>query len=161
MTYESPVEGIHYIVDPTTGCWNWMRALNAAGYGAGFFGGRWMLAHRAAYQASHGLPSGQLDHLCRNRKCINPEHLEPVTPAENVRRGQNAVLSSEAAEVIRYLRANTNWTYRFIARAFGVTYQNIHLVATQQTWAPDTVAAENHVEVKPSNDNDMAPRRTA
>ena len=53
--------------------------------------GRWngKLAHRLTYEATHGpIPSGlTLDHLCRNRRCVNPDHLEPVTNRENILRG--------------------------------------------------------------------------
>ena len=66
------------------GCWLWTGARDKR-YGR--FRGR--LAHRAVYEEFVGLvPAGlELDHLCRNRLCTNPEHLEPVTHRENVLRG--------------------------------------------------------------------------
>jgi|SRR5690242_1350575 len=59
------------------------------GYGKIFYNGRHVLAHRASYEMHIGpIPDGMvIDHLCRNPSCILPEHLEPVTPAENMRRG--------------------------------------------------------------------------
>jgi hypothetical protein len=65
-----------------TGC-------TAQGYGRLTFQGRGYLTHRAAYEIARGpVPKGMtLDHLCRNRACMNPDHLEPVTRGENVRRG--------------------------------------------------------------------------
>jgi len=66
---------------------------NAAGYGMFKIRGRTEKAHRVAYYCSHGpIPEGLvLDHLCRNRGCVNPSHLEPVTNWENVLRGVNFV----------------------------------------------------------------------
>jgi hypothetical protein len=80
--------------DEATGCWNWNACVNAQGYGR-VSSGRPRLtiyAHRASYEAFVGsVPKGlELDHLCRNRRCVNPEHLEPVTHRENVRRGEAA-----------------------------------------------------------------------
>lgn len=72
-----------------SGCWEWTASLNG-GYGAFHVGSRRMaLAHRVAFVALCGeIPPGrQLDHLCRNRKCVNPEHLEPVSQRENILRG--------------------------------------------------------------------------
>lgn len=66
------------------GCWNWTGRLDAWGYGR--LGRRG--AHRASYIERVGpIPEGLvLDHLCNNPRCINPDHLEPVTDAENHRR---------------------------------------------------------------------------
>lgn len=75
-------------VDKTDDCWLWTGSI-AGGYGKMWFHGMPRLAHRIAYRYWVGpLPDGlQLDHLCRVRHCVNPAHLEPVTAAENVRRG--------------------------------------------------------------------------
>lgn len=72
-----------------SGCWIWSGAKNAHGYGTVWFQKKSWLAHRLSYAANVGcVPAGkELDHLCRNRDCINPDHLEAVTHHENVLRG--------------------------------------------------------------------------
>jgi hypothetical protein len=78
------------------GCWEWLAAKERTGYGTFFCRhviGRGTAiperAHRVAYELLVGpIQAGlTLDHLCRNRGCVNPAHLEPVTRGENVRRG--------------------------------------------------------------------------
>lgn len=77
------------------GCWRWTASLMNTGYGqvsVHLPEGRrhtMRLAHRIVYELMVGpIPEGlQLDHLCRNRWCVRPDHLEPVTARENMRRG--------------------------------------------------------------------------
>lgn len=70
------------------GCWLWQRALNHNGYGQIQYQGKKQAAHRVAYEVFVGpIPAGlQIDHLCRVRPCVNPEHLEAVSPRENTLR---------------------------------------------------------------------------
>jgi len=70
-------------------CWEWTSHINIGGYATFWIDGRSWVAHRYIYEAAVGeIPDGlQLDHLCRNRGCVNPDHLEPVTGRENLLRG--------------------------------------------------------------------------
>ncbi|HEY8766071.1 MAG TPA: HNH endonuclease signature motif containing protein [Dehalococcoidia bacterium] len=76
------------------GCWPWTGVIHPLGYGHVNIPGTRnpQMAHRASYEFFVGpIPDGlELDHLCRNRGCVNPSHLEPVTHLENVRRGAAA-----------------------------------------------------------------------
>ena len=88
-------------VQRSAGCWQWTGAKTAAGYGQLRLPFRRVpvYAHRFSYEAHVG-PIGDgltLDHLCRNRACVNPAHLEPVTNAENIRRGAAARRREAAA----------------------------------------------------------------
>jgi hypothetical protein len=76
-----------WTVDPVSGCWNWNGSLNSNGYGKFKAGGRMFYAHRAAYARANGpIPRGlSIDHVCRNRRCCNPDHLEAATAGETER----------------------------------------------------------------------------
>lgn len=80
-------------VDPRTGCWLWFGSKNTSGYGVvGIGDARNGYTHRVAYTLFVGpIPAGlTIDHLCRNRACCNPEHLEAVEQGDNVRRSPRA-----------------------------------------------------------------------
>ena len=79
-----------YVVKQT-GCWLWQGLRNKDGYGLFESSTGWEMAHRTVYTAAgKGLARGiLLDHLCRHRACVNPDHLDPVDNKENVRRGKS------------------------------------------------------------------------
>ena len=74
------------LVDSASVCWPWGGTIQSKGYG--LVGGK--LVHRVVYELVHGpIPAGlTIDHLCRNRSCANPSHLEAVTMKENYDRGE-------------------------------------------------------------------------
>lgn len=81
--------------EPNSGCWLWIGSIRSNGYGQIFVGKKSdksnypAQAHRVSYTLFRGpIPKGMvLDHKCRNKVCVNPDHLDPVSNAENVRRG--------------------------------------------------------------------------
>ena len=77
-----------YIPEPMSGCWLWTSWVDRHGYGRLKKDGRMKLAHRASYEMTKGeIPAGlEIDHLCRNPSCVNPDHLEAVTRHENILR---------------------------------------------------------------------------
>lgn len=86
----TPVERFHekYNVE-ASGCWMWFGPTRS-GYGEFSIGKRKVRAHRFAYETFRGaIPAGLvIDHLCRQPRCVNPGHLQPVTRGENVLRGE-------------------------------------------------------------------------
>lgn len=83
----------HAQFDNTAECWVWQKGKSRDGYARIQVGRKSRDAYRVAYEAFVGpVPEGlELDHLCRNRACINPAHLEPVTRRVNVLRGVSIV----------------------------------------------------------------------
>lgn len=80
-------------VRKTDSCWYWEGFINKDGYG--MYNNK--RAHRLAYIEKHGEypPNTVTDHLCRVRNCVNPDHLEAVSIAENVRRGNAAKITKQ------------------------------------------------------------------
>lgn len=121
----------------STPCWVWQMAVTPNGYGvvftADFRGG----AHRYLYEQTVGpIPKGAvIDHLCRNRRCVNPDHMETVRQAENVRRGPLARLSERQADEIRALAFSGSHTQREIGARYGVTQQTVSDIKRSRRWA--------------------------
>ena len=70
-------------------CWEWIGGRAAKGYGGFYWAGRWMPAHRFSYWLYKGPALGKvIDHLCRNRNCVNPDHLDSVKNRRNLERGR-------------------------------------------------------------------------
>lgn len=127
-----PIE--RHVIDQQTGCWVWQGAT-ATGYGMVFSMNRGReQAHRLYYQRYKGpIPEGmELDHLCRNHACVNPDHLEPVTRTENVRRGSVAKLTIEQVREIRSRQGHEH--FRSVAARYGITATYVHKIWAGEVW---------------------------
>lgn len=102
MKASQPVERRFFAkVRFTDTCWQWTARLDKDGYGSFWIGGHFgtnVRAHRWTYEYLVGaIPDGlQIDHLCRNRACVNPFHMEPVSPRLNTLRGDGAASANAA-----------------------------------------------------------------
>ncbi len=95
-------------------------------------GGRFALAHRVAYEEHSGpIPDGmQIDHLCGNRACVRPDHLEAVSHAENVRRGRATKLTS--ADVTEIRRSPEK--QQVLADRYGISQSQVSRIKARQVW---------------------------
>jgi len=129
-----PPELDRFTVDSVTGCWNWKSPINTKGYGKAYYKKKNCSAHREVYKYIVGeIPEGLvIDHLCRNRKCVNPKHLEPVTNKENQMRGEgisainarktHCIRGHEFTEENTIIFAKTRRRCRKCARVFSDIY---------------------------------------
>lgn len=100
MARNTLIDSLDAKIETSSGCWSWLACTNHAGYGVIRFEQKNYLVHRLVYTLLIGpIPEGLvLDHLCRTPSCTNPAHLEPVTLAENVRRGNAGKVNNRQAE---------------------------------------------------------------
>jgi len=127
-------------VNKTNTCWLWEGTVENTGYGSfAVSHTKGVLAHRLAYELSVGeIPSGlTLDHLCRVRNCVNPDHLEPVTCAENIRRGGQAKLRP-FLENIKHLYIS-GISQPKLAKLYRVNQSTISRVVNGKRWEEENM----------------------
>jgi hypothetical protein len=117
-----------------TPCWVWEGATHR-GYAVKAEDGQRVKQHRKFYEQKHGpIPKGlEPDHLCKVKACVNPDHIEPVTHTENVRRGSRTILDMQKAREIRHA-VSQGESYPQVARRFGVHRNTIRMIALGLQW---------------------------
>lgn len=102
INYKSTLTRFWSMVKITSsdGCWEWTGYISIDGYGTFKADGKIRKAHRVSYELFIGeIPEGlQIDHLCRNRRCVHPYHMEPVTYKENQLRGIGTIAVVNSAK---------------------------------------------------------------
>lgn len=96
------------IPEPNSGCWLWAGWVGRNGYAKPGAFGRYQLAHRLAYELAKGpIPKGlQIDHLCRVRSCVNPDHLRVATCQQNI-------LCGEGHAAKNAVKTHCKWGHEF------------------------------------------------
>lgn len=129
------------------GCWPWLGAVNASGYGKFWMAGKTIPAHRASYILHHGLipEDGLVIHSCTDRTCVNPAHLQTGTHRENMKdmvargrslRGEKnagARLSEKQVQDI-IINLHKGMAHRTLAKSYGVSRTTIRGIATRRIW---------------------------
>jgi len=124
--YESRIKYLKRRTKEVNGCWIWQGGLNSRGYGLAYFKkiSNTKLVHRIMYILTKGkIPDNlPLDHLCRNKACINPGHLEPITPQEHAKRAILQLVNKEDYQIQLGNKINPiNW------ELIGAAFVNYHV----------------------------------
>ena len=118
----------HWIPEPNSGCYLWIGMQNELGYGIVVINSKRVRAHRIAYERQNGkIPYGLgIDHLCNNKSCVNPEHLQVSTNSDNTRRYFSTIThcksGHEFTEANTRIRPNGTRACRECARILGRRY---------------------------------------
>lgn len=121
------------------GCWLWTGPKSRKGYGVAWDqqAAKNRAAHRVMYERHKGgIPDGlQVDHTCRRRNCVNPDHLTLVTNAENQQRGAKAKVTADDVREMRRLYASGKITQERLARRYGIHEETVRGILHRRTWA--------------------------
>lgn len=121
----------------STPCWLWNGTVNGEGYGVLRVNYKQLKAHRWVWERMCGtLPGDGLvpDHLCRQRSCVNPGHIDWVSSATNRRRGAGVSITGYQALSARLMVATTTMTRRDVAETAGITRGNLYNVIERVSW---------------------------
>lgn len=133
MTYR-PFEHVEVDAGYKTPCHRTRFKLDKDGYAIVASRKTTIRAHRARWLEAGKPHADVLDHLCRNRWCCNPAHLESVTPAENVRRGLCAKVDAGEVALMRVLRSE-GVTQAALAREFGLSQSHVSRLVRGLYWS--------------------------
>jgi len=133
MTY-TPKETARFLakVDATGDCWLWVAAVSSAGYGAFWHNKQMQKAHRVSYELAYGsiAPGMSVDHICHERRCVNPAHLREVTPKQNIENhaGKAKASSKSGVRGVVWVKDCNKWgvyvSHNGKSRYYGV-YESI------------------------------------
>lgn len=117
-----------------TPCWTWLGGRKGSHLAYGSWGDEY--AHRVFYEQKYGpIPCRMdIDHLCKQKDCVNPDHLEPVPHVENLRRGPRTILNWDKVREIRRLSAAKTHTQRQLAEMFGISDTQVGAIIHNQYW---------------------------
>ena len=123
-------------VNKTDSCWDWTGCILKSGYGQVTVNKQQIYAHRLSYMIHKGdiQDDRHIDHLCRNPSCVNPDHLEVVSQADNTRRGLSARLTTKDVEDIRGIYKIGDCTQKYLGGLFGVSRSQISLIVNMKRW---------------------------
>jgi DNA-binding transcriptional regulator YiaG len=133
-------------VDKTEACWLWTASRSAYGHGQFGVNGKKRYAHQVSWLlTNHIIPEGHvIRHKCRNKHCVNPEHLETGTQAENMAdkirdgtstKGIKHPKAKLTEEQVRQIRARVGEKQRVLAEEYGVSRETISLISSRKVWA--------------------------
>ena len=132
-----PAKWKRFVVDHDTGCWVWTGPTNKAGYGVMLrLHGQAHLAHRAFYEfffgeLDHSVP---VHHLCRNKACVNPAHMEGTPQHIHSRIHAGTQLTSRDVNLIRWLVVHKEMTAREISLEYGFSLAATEGVVSGKSW---------------------------
>ena len=123
-------------IEKVGGCWNWKGSIAMNGYGKLKFGKKYWSAHRLSYFLTHGkLTEGlTIDHLCHNKRCVNPDHLEEVPFKINAQRRSTSILDQKKVSEIKKLYKTGRSQY-YISKLFGVVQPQISNIINNKRWS--------------------------
>lgn len=125
----------YFLVNKETNCWEW-KGRKKEGYAQFYTNGERLSAHRIMYEKyREKIPAKMtIDHLCKNKKCVNPSHLEAVSLIENIRRGSNTKINMNIAIKIKELYSSGNFKQKELASLYGIGQYEISRIVNERRW---------------------------